>query len=69
MLLMSILFFQEEKQLLKLCRDENADISQFAILIEQGVRLNIHDEVGHSPTNSIIVVYSECGCLSNAVSL
>ena len=38
-------------------------------LLDKGVRLNIHDEVDHSATNSIIVVYSKYGCLSNAVSL
>ena len=40
------LLFQEEEQLLKLCRNKDAPIGEFtAILYQGGVRLNIHDKV------------------------
>ena len=39
------IFIQEEKQLLQLCRDRNADISQFATLLSQDVNLTIYDKV------------------------
>ena len=45
LLLLSItLFFQEEEQVLKLCFDENAAISEFTALMNKGVRVNIHDK-------------------------
>ena len=50
---------EEEEQLLQLCCDKKAPISQFAALLDLGARLNIHDEVDHSTTNSIIVVCSK----------
>ena len=41
-----IIIFQEEKQLLKLCRNKDAPINKFTALLDKGgVRLNIHDEV------------------------
>ena len=39
------IFIQEEKQLLQLCRDRNADISQFAALLSQDINLTIYDKV------------------------
>ena len=39
------IFIQEEKQLLQLCRDGKADISQFATLLSQDVNLTIYDKV------------------------
>ena len=58
-----LLFFQEEKQLLELCHNKYAPVSEFTALLDKGgVRLNIHNEVyrmiEHSTTNSVIVVYS-----------
>ena len=40
-----IILLQEEKQLLKLCREGTAAVSEFTALLDQGARLNIHDEV------------------------
>ena len=43
---MSIIsFFQKEEQFIKLCPDKNAAISEFTILLDKGVRLNIHNKV------------------------
>ena len=50
-LLMSILFI---KQFLQLCRNKDSDISQFMSLLNQGIRLNIH-EVDNSETNANII--------------
>ena len=63
--LIILLLFQEEKQLLKLCRNKDAPIREFTALLDKGgVRLNIHDEVyrmiEHSTTNSVIVLFIQC---------
>ena len=57
MMLLMISFFQEEEQLLELCRNKDAPVSEFTALLDEGVRLNIHDKVyiEHSTT---IVLYS-----------
>ena len=44
---------QEEEQLLHLYHDRNS-IGQFAALLDQGVRLNIHDKI-HLFSSSIVV--------------
>ena len=43
--LLKSISLQEEKQLLELCGNKDAEISQFTALLDQGARLNIHNKV------------------------
>ena len=55
-----LLSFQEEKQLLKLCRNKYVPVSTFTALLDKGgVRLNIHDKVyiRTLKANSVIVLF------------
>ena len=61
MMLLMIPLFQEEEQLLELCHNKDAPVSEFTALLDKGVRLNIHNKVyyiEHSTTNSVIMLYS-----------
>ena len=60
LIILLLLLFQEEKQLLKLCRNKYAPVRAFTALLDKiGVRLNIHDKVyiRTLKANSVIVLF------------
>ena len=50
-MLLMISFFQEEEQLLELCLNKDAPVSEFTALLDKGVRLNIHNKVYRTLNN------------------